>query len=227
MVIEITFLFVYWVSHNTSTSHLLESLSQSAEAELTYLSESEAVLISQRLQVSEQSLGAYGRRAAEVLTSPCEIAEEEVGRYVFSPGGALYSAYDNGGAALFYSGIAEIGEEQLTKVWCSHRMDSVMKAIVEASDLIEQIYINTHDSMNRIYPYFDVMDQFAESIDIPSFNFYYEADQQHNPERKNVWTDVYLDPAGLGWMISAISPIYDGDFLEGVAGVDIPIGDVH
>ena len=53
-----------------------------------------------------------------------------------------------------------------------------------------------------------------------SFNFYYLADAQHNPERKPVWTGAYLDPAGHGWMTSCVVPVYRGDFLEGVTGLD-------
>ncbi|MBU1305878.1 MAG: response regulator, partial [Alphaproteobacteria bacterium] len=41
-----------------------------------------------------------------------------------------------------------------------------------------------------------------------------------------VWTDVYLDPAGHGWMMSAIAPVYRGDFLEGVAGLDVTVGGI-
>ena len=31
-------------------------------------------------------------------------------------------------------------------------------------------------------------------VNIPSHNFYYEADAEHNPDKKVRWTDVYLDP---------------------------------
>ncbi|MBR9828553.1 MAG: ATPase [Oceanospirillales bacterium] len=58
---------------------------------------------------------------------------------------------------------------------------------------------------------------------IPEYNFYYKADQVHNPGRNVVWTDVYVDPAGLGWMTSAIAPVYRGDFLEGVVGLDVTV----
>jgi signal transduction histidine kinase/CheY-like chemotaxis protein len=58
---------------------------------------------------------------------------------------------------------------------------------------------------------------------IPDYNFYYLADAKHNPDRQVVWTDVYLDPAGHGWMLSAIAPVLRGDFLEGVVGLDITV----
>ena len=41
-----------------------------------------------------------------------------------------------------------------------------------------------------------------------------------------MWTDVYVDPAGKGWMISSIIPIYNEDFLEGVTGIDITLNSI-
>ena len=61
---------------------------------------------------------------------------------------------------------------------------------------------------------------------IPDYNFYYLADAEHNPSREVVWTDVYLDPAGQGWMMSAIAPVYRDTFLEGVVGIDITVGGI-
>ena len=60
-------------------------------------------------------------------------------------------------------------------------------------------------------------------MNIPDFNFYYEADARHNPTRAVVWTDAYVDPAGKGWLVSAIAPAYRGDFLEAVVGADVTI----
>lgn len=56
-----------------------------------------------------------------------------------------------------------------------------------------------------------------------NYNFYYVADAKHNPQRGPVWTGAYLDPAGQGRMISSVIPIYNGDFLEGVSGLDVTI----
>jgi PAS domain S-box-containing protein len=61
-------------------------------------------------------------------------------------------------------------------------------------------------------------------MDIPQYNFYYLADAKHNPQRRPVWTEVYLDPAGQGWMMSAIAPVYRDEFLEGVVGLDVTVG---
>ncbi len=64
-------------------------------------------------------------------------------------------------------------------------------------------------------------------MNIPDYNFYYLADAAHNPARRGVWVDEpYVDPAGRGWMVSAIAPAYVGDRLEGVPGLDVTIATI-
>jgi signal transduction histidine kinase len=58
------------------------------------------------------------------------------------------------------------------------------------------------------------------------FNFFHEADAEHNPGRKTVWTGIYADPAGRGWMLSCIAPVYVGDVLKGVVGLDVTFGEM-
>merc|ERR1711879_470727 len=86
---------------------------------------------------------------------------------------------------------------------------------------------NSHDDFCRYYPFLEnSYNTFPSDIKMKNYNFYYEADLKHNPEKKAVWTDVYVDPAGKGWMISSIIPIYNEDFLEGVTGIDITLNSI-
>lgn len=138
--------------------------------------------------------------------------------------GAFYKKRDNGGASIYAPKSFEMTEERLEKIRCSESMDPLMHSIVETNPIITQAYINTYDKLNRLYPFMsDAPSQYGADLDATSYNFYYLADALHNPQRENVWTTAYLDPAGQGWMISAIAPIYRGDFLEGVTGVDVTI----
>lgn len=59
--------------------------------------------------------------------------------------------------------------------------------------------------------------------DVREYNFYYEADAKHNPSRGAVWTDAYIDPAGHGWLVSSLAPVWRGNQLEGVVGIDIKL----
>lgn len=140
------------------------------------------------------------------------------------PNGLFYKTEDNGGAGLHYSASTRIGEDERRKARCSEGMDPLLRSIVETSPLVTQAYINTWDGMNRIYPFIrDPAERFGPSWNVEDLSFYVEADAAHNPERRPVWTSAYLDPAGQGWVMSILVPIYRGDRLEGVTGLDITI----
>lgn len=125
---------------------------------------------------------------------------------------------------LFYSNVMKDEPNRLAKAIASEKMDYFYNATLKSNENIVQVYFNSFDSMNRLCPYMaDALEQYPHDINIPTYNFYFLADSEHNPERKVVWTEAYLDPAGLGWMISAIAPVYKGDFLEGVVGIDVTI----
>jgi signal transduction histidine kinase len=99
----------------------------------------------------------------------------------------------------------------------------LLRDVTLSNPLIVQAYLNTHDSLNRIWPWIDAARVYDPGMNIPDFNFYYEADATHNPTRAVVWTDAYVDPAGQGWLVSAIAPVYRGDFLEAVVGADVTV----
>lgn len=125
---------------------------------------------------------------------------------------------------LFYSNVSKNDPKRLQKALATETLDPFYNATLSANENVVQVYFNSHDSMNRLCPYMnDALAQYPHDIDIPSYNFYYLADEKHNPQKKVVWTDAYLDPAGQGWMISAIAPVYRNTILEGVVGIDITL----
>lgn len=126
--------------------------------------------------------------------------------------------------SLFYSNVQMNNPHRLNKAIASESLDDLYNSVLKSNDNIAQLYFNSFDSMNRLCPFMpDALEQYPHDMDIPTYNFYYLADIKHNPSKGVVWTDAYLDPAGAGWMISAIAPVYKGDFLEGVVGIDVTI----
>jgi len=155
------------------------------------------------------------------------LAKSDKSLYALSPTGVLYKPIDDNGSAVFVSGHVPVNNEIRDIVSFTAAMDQKLRQLVTENPGIIQAYYNDKNSYNRIYPYFDVLNQYEPGMNIPSFNFYYLADERHNPERKAVWVDEpYVDPAGRGWMVSAISPVYVDDKLEGVAGIDVTANSV-
>ncbi|CUA82572.1 His Kinase A (phospho-acceptor) domain/Cache domain [Gulbenkiania indica] len=223
LVIELGFLMVYWISGEMTLAQNRASVTGLTRNFFERAARQEGTAISQQLMSVETLTRLFARQTGSALATPAQPDPTEVARYTTSPEGAFYTTRDNGGAAAFFSGHVPVGPAEKDKVWRTVRLDPLMKDIVSANPLVTQVYFNTRDSYNRIYPYFEVLSQYPVKMDIPSYNFYYEADGKHNPLRRAVWTDAYLDPAGSGWMVSSIAPVWLGDRLEAVVGIDVTL----
>jgi len=148
-------------------------------------------------------------------------------KYQLASNGVFTKPIDDGGSAIFVSGFYPINEAVKNIVYFTESIDPVFKSLVKKYPEIVQVYYNDKYAINRIYPFFDVLSQYEAKMDIPSFNFYYLADLKHNPKKTSLWvSEPYVDPAGRGWMVSAIAPVYNNNVLEGVPGIDVTINTI-
>jgi diguanylate cyclase (GGDEF)-like protein len=102
-------------------------------------------------------------------------------------------------------------------------IDPIFMPFVDKNDYIVAAWIILENYLVRYYPHLDMKNIFEPTMDIKTFNFYYEADSQYNPQKKNIWTTPYLDPAMKGWLISRVAPIYKKDTFIGAFGIDVNI----
>lgn len=226
LFIELALVLLYF-SVNTFNHRLANrTLEDESISHLNEIVRAQIKIFSRELTgISELGYIAQGQ-ATDFFSSLDNITPSELSyeNYDYAENGVFYKKNKMAGASLYYSTRTEIGSEEKKKAVASELLDPILKHISQANDNIVAVYLNTFDSMNRYYPFIDeVYSQFLPNMDIPSYNFYYLADEQHNPSRDVVWTETYLDPAGQGWLMSCVVPVYNGDFLEGVAGIDITI----
>jgi signal transduction histidine kinase len=230
-LIPIIFIELALVGAYLGTNHLIreaniDTTRRLAVEQLRETAWSESALIAQQLAGVHQATELFRQQTEHAYATPYTPDAEEQARYGVSPKGVFHTTRSlPGRASVFYSALTRVGEAERAKVLQLAQLDPLMKGLVESQPLVTQVYVNTRDSMNRIYPAMDVLSQYAPDMDIPSYNFFYEADAAHNPARRVVWTDVYIDPAGQGWMTSAIAPVYleDGKVLEAVVGLDVTV----
>ncbi|WP_146064415.1 PDC sensor domain-containing protein [Algoriphagus boritolerans] len=113
------------------------------------------------------------------------------------------------------------------EVTLTNVLDSVFASFIRKNPLAVQIYSNSANQVSRVYPAYDAKNIVDPDIDVTKFNFYYEADLEHNPGKGLVWIpDAYVDPAGKGWILSLLHPVYDGPKLFAVLGVDYTVSDI-
>lgn len=226
LVVEIGFLAVFLISNRAIYKANVNALYSTSEAYLRSTSRMQAAKITAQLTAVSSNTSILASQTRLALLGNYVPPASERARYARTSDGAFYTRYDNGTTASFYTGLVPVGPKQIQKVWKLSSLDPLMMDLKKSQPLVASLYINTHDSYNRIYPYFDVLKQYARGMEIPDYNFYYLADGGHNPERKAVWTPAYIDPAGHGWMISSIAPVWEGDKLEAVVGQDVTLAKV-
>lgn len=226
LLIEFGFIAIYWGTSQVVYDRSAAAITRISTDTVRDAATREANIIAHRLATIAAVTRIYAEETGRALQTPASVSQAEKDNHALGPDGAFHTLRDTGGSAVFYSGIVPVGAAEKDKVWRTVRLDPLMRTMKDSDPLIAQLYLNTWDSLNRIYPWFDVLKIYPPKMDIPSYNFYYEADAAHNPERKPVWTDAYVDPAGSGWMVSSIAPVYGPERLEGVVGIDVTIGTI-
>ncbi|MCQ9423681.1 ATP-binding protein [Pseudomonas sp. LJDD11] len=220
VVVEFALLTAYFLANQSILDSQSDYLHQNATRELQASVKQNAHIIDSEL---DQISSLARLLASTVGTELAETLVYEPARLAISPDGVRYSDVNDGGAASFYSNITPLDRQNLDMVSRLKRVDYMMKALQQGNPLITSVYFNSADSYNHIFPWIDTLTQYPHDMNIPLFNFYYLADSKHNPLRKPVWTEVYLDPAGKGWMMSVVAPVYGGDTLKGVVGIDVTV----
>lgn len=117
--------------------------------------------------------------------------------------------------------------EAFDEVRLTNSLDSVFKGIKNKYSFVAQVYSNSAQQVSRVFPAYDIKDLISRDIDMSTYNFYYEANEENNPSKGPVWIpDAYVDPAGRGWILSIIHPIYDKDKLFSVVGIDLTVDEI-
>lgn len=130
-------------------------------------------------------------------------------------------------SSVFVSSTTPDRASVFDQVYYTEALDSAFSQVIIDQPLVSQVYLNTKLQMCRIYPQLDVLTVFEEDLDLTKFNFYFMADEVRNPEKKGKWLeDIYIDPAGRGWILSLIHPIYHNQELQGVMGLDVTVNDL-
>ncbi len=77
------------------------------------------------------------------------------------------------------------------------------------------------NGVGRIYPPIGVQETTQAQVDVSALET--ELGLAANPERKTVWTVPYEDQQGRGLVMTAVTPVYDGDTFRGIFEVDLSI----
>ncbi|MDD2620111.1 MAG: response regulator [Syntrophomonadaceae bacterium] len=224
LTIEVVLLLLYfgvnWYISIQNQNTLISEVKQN----VVPLTEQAAGNLNQQLQEISNSMSLVQTENTRYFADPaCFVLPGPEPDFAYAPNLTFYKT-NNEGSSVIYSNTTKIGPAEMAKAKGTEAFDPLFKAVFNTTPNVVAIYFNSFDNMNRLYPYIEnVYDQYPPDLCMKDYNFYYLADPEHNPGREPVWTGAYLDPAGNGWMLSCVAPIYRGQFLEGVSGIDITL----
>ena len=221
LVIEVMLIVLYFAINAYVTGQFSQLTLAESQNNLQEVIDSKAENIDLQLQEISRSLRTLRDEQQALLNGPAYPHDADFAR---TEGGAWVKQTDNGGSAVIVSSVQPLTEDIRRRVLQSEAFDRLFKSVTDHNPRIVATYFTSRYHMTRYYPYFDGIENvLPQNYDINNYNFYYEAGPKHNPKRKVVWTGAYLDPAGQGWMISGLAPVYQGDQFEGSTGVDVTI----
>jgi len=148
--------------------------------------------------------------------------------YTFTNGISNNRPGDSDDKSTIYISSLQTDQALIEKeIRITNPLDSLFQSIRTKYPEIAQIYTNSGDQISRVYPAYDAVNLLEPDLDLTVFNFYYGADETNNPERVPRWLpDAYIDPAGLGWIVSLVSPVYLNDQLKLVVGIDFKLSEI-
>jgi signal transduction histidine kinase len=117
----------------------------------------------------------------------------------------------------------KVDEAVYKKIEISAYLNEYFEPLLNRNENTVANYFLGDEGFLRYYPKKDMLAVFPPDFRTIDGIFYKPAAPEQNPQRKLVWTPLYKDPAGLGWMISAIAPIYVENEFFGVVGTDMTL----
>ena len=170
LVVELLLVAVYLTSHAWSLRKNVAALTDVARQELSRIAEDESAVIERQLGQVAALVEVLRRQTATALALPVPRTQDRA-RLRVQPTGALTTARDDGGAAVYWSARTDKGPAEFAKLERLAVVDPLLRDITLANPLIVQAYLNTHDSMTAsgrgsTRPPCSIPD-----MNVPEFNF--------------------------------------------------------
>ena len=211
---------------NTRSREALEELGQQ---NLQEIANSQASLGALQLEWA----GEIGQRAGQYMQSfkaSGATAPYDVSRLVLSPRGLWIDPDPNRPTDVVVLPQYMSTRGALDDLAYAASLNAILPALIsgfphEIADESFHPTAITYVSINGTGMYYPPRGSLYETVppDIDLANIFDNMSPENDPERKTLWTSPYQDVAGQGLVITALTPVYEGDTLRGRFEVDLRI----
>jgi GAF domain-containing protein/HAMP domain-containing protein len=127
----------------------------------------------------------------------------------------------------FAPNFVEIDEALLEVLEWSAYLDFILPPIYEGDPNSVAIYLGTEEEVTRYYPKINLGMVVPPDFQVSGRPWYVSAAPESNPEHEVVWSTIYTDATGKGFMVTAAAPVYGGEGqFVGVVGIDVTLEDI-
>jgi signal transduction histidine kinase len=166
--------------------------------------------------------------AGMLYSNPGSFELERTRTYERHDQGFLWNPAEEG-SNLFASAGVEVTDGLMREILLTEYLDPILESTYEEDENIAYVYFTSSSRFVRGYPWFDAEEvvrggTLSPDLDVEGHPIFFLADPSHNPNRHTVWSDVYPDVAGRGFMVTCSHPVYTDEWLFcGVIGIDVTV----
>lgn len=141
--------------------------------------------------------------------------------YYIDEEGVFHNVFDPNGSTGFATGYISLDESIKNILMATESLNSYYGRCLKEYPFISQVYYNETRSFSRVYPSFNTKGLVEYGRNLTNYVFYNSPFEKGNKAR--LISKPYIDPAGNGWVISMVQPVFVEDDLKGVLGLDIKL----
>lgn len=223
-IIEVSLLVALFWMNATQSEQTKESLREISAEIFSQIAQGTGREIQQQFLQAKHEIAQLSYLANQMFSNPKNFSHDKVklrydrGFFRDGKGKELSSVYTTNLKKLLAKDKKNL--ELLTL------LDGHVKQMVSSNkDLLQGAWINISKYYNLFYPKIDVPNELSPTLDVTKQHFYYEADAEHNPDKKIKFISMYQKSWAVkfGQMGAYLSPIYANDTFVGVIGVNVTV----
>lgn len=185
---------------------------------------------SRLLERVTEEVDSSARYVAQLFNEQTILASDEywdaTQKLTELPGGQLDNS-NNEPASVFIPSNVRLTDRLASELNTVIHLDLLDPSHMLTDSKAVALYFMSSQNATIYYPNIDLANVIPADFDVTSQIYYQIAVPKNNPERKNVWTHPYQDPAGTGLIVTNVSPVYDqnGNF-RGVMAADLQLAEI-
>jgi len=180
-------------------------------------------LILTKVEREAESVAQY---ASQVFSNPDAFADRDYWQaedHMTVASEGQYKNDETDVSSVFVPAFAEVDDELQTALELGAYLDFIFAPTYESDPNTVAIYLGTEHETIHYHPNIDLGAVVPPDFQVTQRPWYVDVAPENNPERKVIWSPIYVDATGKGLLVTAAAPVYVNDEFRGAVGIDVTL----